>query len=149
VVTECARLLDAVEPGGAGDLAAALTSSTGTRRAVIISDCLDGLPSLMRSARTWVSEGRELFVVHVVAREELVPLDGAILATDPEHDDVRRALTPETREAYSRDFARWREDVAREWRRLGAEYELTATDEEVSRVVRRLTSAQRVEDVRA
>jgi hypothetical protein len=81
--------------------------------------------------------------IHVVAREEIAPTGDAILATDPEQADVKRALTPDTADAYLREFAEWRDWLAREWRAAGAQYELTITDEPADRVVRRIARGER------
>ena len=98
---------------------------------------------MLKPARALLGEGGEVVAIHVVAREELSPSSDAILATDPERDDIRRALTPDTADAYGRQFAEWREWLAREWRAAGAQYEMTVTDEAPERVIRRIARGER------
>ena len=143
VVTECARLLDAAHPQGMVDLAAAMHETHSARRVVVISDFLADTASMLKPAHALLGEGGEVVAVHVVAREELFPSTDAILATDPEHAEIKRALTPETATAYARQFAEWREWLAREWRAAGAQYEMTVTDEPADRVVRRIARGER------
>lgn len=148
VVTECARILDAAEPAGDAPLADAMRHAESARRIAIISDFLGDVEPLLQAARAPLGDGGEVIAIHVVAREELEPAPVPILATDPEHEEIRRALTPDTTEAYEGRFAQWRAWLAREWRSAGAVYELTATDERPERVVRRIAQGQRegVED---
>ena len=143
VVTECARVLDAATPHGQVDLGAAMHEAHAARRLVVISDFLGDVPSLLRPARALLYEGGELIAIHVVAREELSPSTDAILATDPEQVAIKRALTPDTADAYVREFADWRDWLAREWRAAGAQYEMTVTDEPADRVIRRIARGER------
>ena len=147
VVTECARLLDAAAPRGAVDLGAAMQEAHTARRMVVISDFLGDIAAMLKPARALLGEGGEVVGIHIVAREELEPSSDAILATDPEEAAIKRALTPETVDAYGREFAQWREWLAREWRAVGAQYELTVTDEPADRVVRRIARGEREEDM--
>jgi uncharacterized protein (DUF58 family) len=149
VVTECARVLDAAMPQGRVDLGAAMHDAHSARRLVVISDFLGDVSSLLRPARALLGEGGEAVAIHVVAREELSPSTDAILATDPEDVAIKRALTPDTASAYVRQFADWREWLAREWRAAGAQYELTVTDEPADRVVRRIARGEREGERRA
>jgi len=143
VVTECARVLDAAILIGEVDLSAAMHDAHAARRIVVISDFLGDLAPVLKPAHALLGEGGEVVAVHVVAREELSPSSDAILATDPERDEIRRALTPDTATAYAREFAEWREWLAREWRGAGAQYEMTVTDEPADRVVRRIARGER------
>jgi len=143
VVTECARVLDAAIPQGQVDLGAAMHEAHAARRLVLISDFLGDVPSLLRPARALLYEGGEVVAIHVVAREELSPSTDAILATDPEQVAIKRALTPDTAGAYVREFADWRDWLAREWRAAGAQYEMTVTDEPADRVIRRIARGER------
>ena len=93
VVTECAGLLDAATPHGQVDLGAAMHEAHSARRLVVISDFLGDLAPMLKPARALLGEGGEVIGIHVVAREELEPSSDAILATDPEDADVKRALT--------------------------------------------------------
>jgi uncharacterized protein (DUF58 family) len=143
VVSECARLLDAAEPAGDANLAEAMRHAASARRVAIISDFLGDVTPLLQASRALLGDGGEVVAIHVVAREELEPASDPILATDPEHEDIRRALTPDTTEAYEGRFAQWRAWLAREWRSAGAVYELTLSDEQPERVVRRVAQGQR------
>jgi uncharacterized protein (DUF58 family) len=143
VVTECARVLDAAAPRGEVDLGAAMHETQSARRLVVISDFLGDVGRMLKPAHAMLGEGGEVVAIHVVAREEVVPSGDAILATDPEQTDIKRALTPDTSDAYVREFAEWRDWLAREWRAAGAQYELTSTDEPVDRVVRRIARGER------
>jgi uncharacterized protein (DUF58 family) len=138
VVGEIARALDAVEPGGGAPLAPAV-AALGVPRIAVVSDFLgDDADALLRAARERVSAGGEAFAVHVVAREELEPPASAMMATDPEHPEVARALAEGTRDEYVRAFAAWREALARDWLGAGASYRLCATDEPAARAVREI-----------
>jgi uncharacterized protein (DUF58 family) len=148
VVTDCARVLDEASPGGDVDLGPAMEhlrrSPLGrARRLAVISDFLGNVEAMLKPARALLSEGGEVVAIHVVAREELAPAPNAILATDPEDENVKRALTPDTVGAYARQFAEWREWLAREWRAAGAQYEMTVADEAPERVVRRIARGER------
>jgi uncharacterized protein (DUF58 family) len=143
VVTDCARVLDEASPGGDVDLGPAMEHLGGARRLAVISDFLGNVEAMLKPARALLSEGGEVVAIHVVAREELAPAPNAILATDPEDENVKRALTPDTVGAYARQFAEWREWLAREWRAAGAQYEMTVADEAPERVVRRIARGER------
>ena len=143
VVTECARLLDAASPHGQVDLGAAMHDAHSARRLVVISDFLGDLAAMLTPARALLGDGGEVIGIHVVAREEIAPPADAILATDPEDVHIKRALTPETADAYARAFSDWREWLAREWRAAGAQYEMTVTDERADRVIRRIARGGR------
>jgi hypothetical protein len=136
-------VLDAATPQGRIDLGDAMQHAYATRRLVVISDFLGDVGAALRPARALLGEGGEVVAIHIVAREELTPSADAILATDPEELEVKRALTPDTADAYTRGFAEWREWLAREWRAAGAQYEMTVTDEPADRVVRRIARGER------
>jgi uncharacterized protein (DUF58 family) len=146
VVRDCARVLDATGPQGRAELGEGLQHAAPTRRLALISDFLGDLDAVLKPARALLGKGGEVVAVHVVAREELSPSSDAILATDPERDDIRRALTPDTVDAYGRQFAGWREWLAREWRAAGAQYEMTVTDEAPERVIRRIARGEREDE---
>ena len=146
VVAECARVVDDTTPHGPIELGDAMQHAQSARRLVVISDFLGDIDAMLKPARALLSEGGEVVAIHVVAREELAPAAEAILATDPEKAEVRRALTPDTASAYTRAFAEWRDWLAREWRAAGAQYEMTVTDESADRVVRRIARGEREGD---
>ena len=148
VVTDCARLLDAAAPTGRVELGQAMqqlrpAQAAPTRRLAVISDFLGDVEAMLKPARALLSEGGEVLAIHVVASEELFPASDAIFATDPEQDEIKRALTPDTLDAYARQFAEWREGLARQWRAVGGQYELTVTDESPERAIRRIARSER------
>jgi uncharacterized protein (DUF58 family) len=143
VVAECARVLDDTTPRGHVELGDAMQNAPSARRLVVVSDFLGDVAAMLKPARALLGDRGEVVAIHVVAREEMVPAADAILATDPEEADIKRALTPDTASAYARAFAEWREWLAREWRAAGAQYEMTVTDEPADRVVRRIARGER------
>jgi uncharacterized protein (DUF58 family) len=143
VVRDCALVLDVTVPTGRAELGEGLQHAPPTRRLALISDFLGDIDAVLSPARTLLGDGGEVVAIHVVAREELSPSSDAILATDPERPDIRRALTPDTVDAYERQFGEWRAWLAREWRAAGAQYEMTVTDEAPERVIRRVARGER------
>jgi uncharacterized protein (DUF58 family) len=151
VLEEGARLFADVEPGGSEPLLPALRSMPAARgvRVAIISDFLGDSDDLLALARQRASAGGDVYAVHIVANEELEPGDAAVLATDPEAEEIQRPLAASTRAEYQRAFALWRGELARAWRTAGARYTEVATNEATDRAVRRVTSAGSDADVRA
>jgi uncharacterized protein (DUF58 family) len=143
VLEEGARLFADVEPGGSEPLLPALRSMPAARgvRVAIISDFLGDSDDLLALARQRASAGGEVYAVHIVANEELELGDAAVLATDPEAEEVRRPLAASTRAEYQRAFALWRGELARAWRTAAAAYTEVVTNETAARAVRRVTSA--------
>jgi uncharacterized protein (DUF58 family) len=137
VVGEIARALDEVAPAGGAPLAPACLAP-GARRVVVITDLLGDADALLDAARALMARDVEVQLVHVVAREELAPPGGAILATDPEDERTSRPLASESLAAYQRAFAAWRDEMARAWRSTGAGYVQATTGEPVPRIVRRV-----------
>jgi uncharacterized protein (DUF58 family) len=143
VLAEMALTLDGISPAGALPLHPALAHVRG--RLVIITDCLGDLAAMRRAARALAAQGGEVTVVHIVARLEVDPPAGALLAIDPEVPAVERSLTDSGRASYSERFAAWRAQVARGWRDDGVSYVEARDDEPAERVVRRVVAAaQRV-----
>jgi uncharacterized protein (DUF58 family) len=141
VVAEIARTLDAITPAGSVSLAAAFLGAPS--RVLVVTDCLGDLDGLRRAARVHATAGGEVHVVHVVARAELQPPRGAMLATDPEDAAIARTLTDATRAAYRMAFDSWRDDVARSWRDMGVSYHEAVDDEAPDVVVRRVVTTPR------
>ena len=137
VVGEIAQALDAITPSGDAPLASACLT-IGARRIVILTDLLGDADALRDAARALMARDVEVQLVHVVAREELAPPGGAMLATDPEDERTSRPLAPESLAGYERAFAAWRDEMARAWRATGAGYVQATTGEAVARVVRRV-----------
>lgn len=143
VVGEIARTLDALTPGGAAPLAPALALARPGQRVALVSDLLGDAGDVAALGARHLAAGGELFVIHVVAREELDPPTRAVLATDPERPSVRRALVEQTRDEYLRAFGEWRDQTARAWRAAGAVYTMVATDDPIERAVRRIVQPAR------
>jgi uncharacterized protein (DUF58 family) len=141
-IGEIARTLDGVQCGGSQALAPLLTSTPPTARVVIISDMLGDLDALIRTAAQRTVAGGIVECVHVVAREEVSPPDGAFLARDPEQQDVQRLLAPNAIAAYRLRFTEFRADTARRWRAAGAGYTEARTDAPLPRLIRQIVSGQ-------
>ncbi len=137
VIGEIARVLDATDPDGIDPLAPALTAIRSARIA-IVTDLLGDADALLRAARVHVVGGGEVYLVHVVAQEELDPPRRTMLAADPEDAAVQRLLGDSSRRAYDTAFGEWRADMARQWRASGASYVEVITSEAASHAVRRI-----------
>jgi uncharacterized protein (DUF58 family) len=140
VVSEIARLVDAAEPNGDDPLAPRLAAVRGARVA-ILTDLLGDADELLRSARVRIAAGSEVYLVHIVARDELNPPRRPLLAADPEQPTLQRLLVDSTRAAYEEAFGQWRANTARRWRAAGATYIEVVTDEPAPRAVRRIAEA--------
>ena len=138
LIGEAARLLSAIEPKGSAPLAPAFVHARPGYRIAIISDFLGDAEALLRASHERIIGGGEVDAVHVVAREELDPPETAVLATDPEDPEVRRALVETTRDGYAATFAVWRSELARAWRDGGGGYTEVTTDESADHAVRRV-----------
>jgi len=138
VVAEAARLLAGIEPKGDAALAPAFLHVRPGYRVAIVSDFLGDADALLRASHERIVGGGEVDAVHVVARAELEPPEQAVMATDPERLELRRALVETTREGYVQAFAAWRAGLAREWRDGGAGYTEVVTDEPADHAVRRV-----------
>lgn len=136
VVGEIARVIDATDPDSAGELGA-LVRATRTKRIVVITDML-GDDDLLIAAKVHIAGGGEVHLVHVVAKEEIDPPRRTLLAADPERPALQRLLIDSTRREYDEAFARWRADLARDWRSAGASYTEVVTDEPTAHAVRRI-----------
>jgi uncharacterized protein (DUF58 family) len=137
IVSEIARAVDDADPDGAAPLAPAV-ASIRAGRIVLITDLLGDADDLLRAARVHAAAGREVCVVHVIAREELEPPRRTLLAADPEAPAIQRLLVDSTRRAYDSAFAEWRADMARRCRAGGAAYVAAVSDEDPARMVRRV-----------
>lgn len=139
------EMMRALEPAPSGSPAVAPVAAEALRlaaRVAIISDFLGDADALLATAKTAVAEGREVYAVHVVDPGELDPDPRTLLVADPEAPMVRRPIPPRARAEYARRFAAWREDLARDWRRVGAVYAMVVPGAEpYRRTVRRITQA--------
>jgi uncharacterized protein (DUF58 family) len=134
------RLLLETTPGGMAPLAPALQTLRLCRRIAIVSDFLGDADAVLRESRQLIAEGREVFAVHVVAREELEPEATGGIVIDPEDPLRKGTLDSAGLAAYKDAFARWREQLAAAWRGAGAAYRLATTDDLPEDVVRRVAA---------
>lgn len=144
VLSEIARLLEASRPSGSTPLAGAVRAAGAAARVVVVTDLLGDGEELLSTAGGLVAGGSEVYLVHVVAREELEPAEAVFTALDPESPELRRPLAPESRLAYRRAFADWRRATRRKWRSAGAAYIEVTTDEPPAQAVRRVTSPRHI-----
>jgi uncharacterized protein (DUF58 family) len=141
VLEEMLHAVD-VSPSGSEALApAALGAMRHCARVAIVTDFLGDADELLAAGRTFVAAGGELYVIHVVAAEELEPDPRKLLLADPENPLLRRPMSRAARAEYLRRFAAWREELARDWRRVGAIYSMVVPGEEPYRAtIRRITN---------
>jgi uncharacterized protein (DUF58 family) len=139
VVQEIAKLLQAVTPSGTVALAPQLGAMRSSQRAVIISDFLGDAQSLLGVAAQFLTQGKEVYAIHVIDSAELEPPHFAVLYVDPENNHFRRPMVEATRARYQAQFGAWREALAREWRMRGANYIQVTTQEPAAFAIRRIT----------
>ena len=139
-IPEMIRTLAAVTPASTAPLAPAIGAATRSAvRVVILTDLLGDADAVLARAREAVAGGRDVHLVHVIAREELDPPTATTIAQDPEEAELRRPLDRETRAGYLRAFAAWREAEAQRWLSTGAAYRVAVTGSEpVSHMIRRI-----------
>jgi uncharacterized protein (DUF58 family) len=136
VVGEISRVVDALDPAGAGEMGK-LLRAVRTKRIAIVTDLL-GDDDLLTAAKVHIVGGGEVHLIHIVAKEEIDPPRRTMLAADPERPALQRLLMDATRREYDQAFGRWRAETARQWRSAGASYTEVVTDEPASRAVRRI-----------
>jgi len=140
VIGEAARMFESTMPAGNASLVPGLALLRPTQRIVLISDFLAEDDALLRTARERITAGADVLAIHIVAREELEPARGSIIAQDPEQLELKRSLVDETRVGYREAFATWRAELARGWRAAGAAFFEVPTDEATDHAVRRIAS---------
>ena len=144
VLEEMAAALEALPETGTGAplLPPMQEAMRRSRRIVVFSDFLgDDEPQLLTAARGFVAGGNEVYAVHIVSREELEPDPHKLLLEDPEQPTLRRPMSPAVRAQYIERFAAWRDQLAREWRKVGAVYTVVVPGAESLRAtIRRITS---------
>lgn len=140
VVAEMIRLVDGIAAGGTVALGPCIAAAARSAvRMAIVSDFLEDGEGLLRSAREMTVAGRDVYGIHIVAREEIDPPNATSVVMDPENSDVRRAMTGATRAEYIRGFAAWRAETAASWLVSGAAYRVVITGQEpVSHAARRI-----------
>jgi uncharacterized protein (DUF58 family) len=133
-------------PGGETPLApTALDAMRQCARLVLVTDFLGDADALLAAGRTFAAAGGELYAIHVVDPGELDPDPKNLLVADPERPTLRRPLPPPARAAYLRQFAEWRDHLAREWRSVGAVYAMVVPGREpLRRTIRRITTPEPV-----
>jgi uncharacterized protein (DUF58 family) len=135
-VANVLRLLTEVTPSGSPPLAPVLASLRASRRIAIVSDFLGDTDAVIELAKELIAGGREIFAVHIVAREELSPDAAGNLVIDPEDSAIRRPLDERSLARYQETFAEWRGALADRWRAAGGFYHLATTDDAPDQVVR-------------
>lgn len=142
VLDEMMMTLEAA-PGGSPLLAPVAADALRLgARVVLISDFLGDTDALLSLAKTAAAERREVYAVHVVDQGELEPDPKKLLVSDPEAPTIRRPIPPPARAEYVRRFGEWREQLARDWRRVGALYVMVVPGAEpYRRTIRRITQA--------
>ena len=146
VTHEIMRAVATVHPGGSDPLAASLSiAAQSAGRVVVVTDFLGDAAELLSVAGRLVAAGREVYAVHVIAREELEPPHDTAMVSDPEVSAMRRALTGDTRGSYIAAFAEWRERIAHEFTEAGVAYATALVGEEsTEHLIRRITAARGV-----
>jgi uncharacterized protein (DUF58 family) len=138
-VAHAQRVLLETTPGGRAPLAPALRALRSSHRIAIVSDFLGDADALLEHSRELIASAREVYAVHVIAREELEPRAYGIVV-DPEDPTVRRPLTDAEIGAYTASYASWRQTLADGWRRAGAVFHNAVTGESADRVVKRVVA---------
>lgn len=139
-VSNILRMLLDTKPAGSTPLAPVLAALRSSQRIAIVSDFLGDAGALLEQTRELVVSGREVYAVHIVARDELEPRMLGPVVTDPEDAALRRPLDGSLVGEYQATFARWREGLAADWRAAGAVYHLATTDDPPDRVVRSIVA---------
>jgi uncharacterized protein (DUF58 family) len=142
VIQEIIRAVSTITPRGSQPLAPiASLAAQSSGRVVIITDLLGDSAELLTVTARWVVTGREIVLVHVIAREEIDPPRHDALVADPEIPEYKRPMTGDARAHYVEAFARWREDIGHEWSDSGIDYTTAVTGgETVDHVIRRVTA---------
>lgn len=137
-VANVMNALTAVEPTGSAPLTPVLGTLRSAKRLVIVSDFLGDADDLVARAGELVAGGREVFAVHVIAREELEPSVRGAVVVDPEDAETKRPFDDAAMAEYREAFASWRDSLATRFRAVGAVYQVATTDEKPDQVVRRI-----------
>jgi uncharacterized protein (DUF58 family) len=117
-------------PTGAADLTPALAPLLRrASRIAIVSDLLGDAEPLLGLVRQFVARGGDAFALHVVHRLEIDPDRRTLLCADPEQEALRRPLSTATRQGYVHAFAKWRADLASQWRGAGVHFVESVPDQ--------------------
>ena len=138
VLNDEAALFETIAPAGRVFVAETVGRASTAARLVVITDFLGDSEAALPAMRVAAASGAEIFAIHVVAELELAPDERSLLVADPEHPNLKRALSATNRGAYQEAFAAWRVGVAGEAHAMNARYVMTSTAEPVRDVVRRI-----------
>ncbi len=124
--------IDAVTPGGQGDLAKSLHEAAAflPRRSLVfvVSDLLQPSRDVLDGLRRLHHDGHEVRVLHVVDRAELdLPGSGLAQVTDLETGERLEVELDEVREAYRAGVAAWLDELRRGCQGIPADYRLCDT----------------------
>ena len=146
VTHEIIRSVSAARPGGSEPLSPSVSiAAQSGGRLVIVTDFLGDAAELLTVTSRWVAAGREVHMVHVIAAEEIDPPRDAAMVSDPEASDVRRALTNDTRDAYTTAYTAWRDRIAHDFTEAGVAYSTAVVgDETPDHLIRRITAPRGV-----
>ncbi|MBA3686709.1 MAG: DUF58 domain-containing protein [Planctomycetes bacterium] len=136
-------VIDAVEPGGRGDLAKSLHEAAAflPRRSLVfvISDLLQPSREALDGIRRLHHDGHDVRVLHVVDRAELdLPGSGLAQITDLETGERLEVELDEVREAYRAGVADWLEEIRRGCQGCPVDYRLCDTSALVEEALRGL-----------
>jgi uncharacterized protein (DUF58 family) len=135
--------LEAVEPAGKTDLRAAfnapLSRMKGRSLVIVLSDYSDPT-GYMPAVRSLLSQGHQVHLIHVVAREELDPPDrGTFKLVDLETGERRQiSLSDATVERYRARFRAWCDELERFSTEHELHYVRVRSDEPLDRRVREI-----------
>ena len=140
IVSDVIRSLHLASATGDTPLAPSVAvAARSSARIAIVSDFLGDLDETLRVVREIIASGRDVYALHVIAKEEIDPSSGVSVVMDPEDETVRRSLAAETRDGYVRAFGEWRDAMAARWLASGAAYRvMVAGQEPVAHAVRRI-----------
>jgi uncharacterized protein (DUF58 family) len=146
VTHEIIRAVSGSRPSGNTPLSPSVSiAAQSGGRLVIVTDFLGDAAELLAVASRWVSAGREVHAVHVIAPEEIDPPREAVMVSDPEVADVRRALTGDTRDSYMAAYSAWRDHIAHDFTEVGVAYSMAIVGEETpDHLIRRITAPRGV-----
>ena len=144
VLHEIMRGITGTRPRGSSPLAPVFSAATrGAGRLVVISDFLGDAGDTLSAAASAVAGSHEVHAIHIVARGELSPDGGLLLAADPELPEIRRPFPADARDAYVRAFTSWREQLEHDWSDAGVSFHSAVTeDDSADTVIRRIVAAR-------
>jgi len=142
VIHEMLRSVSEAKPEGDEPLSPALTSAMRVSgRVVLITDFLGDNEELLSNAARGIVGAKEIHAIHVIAPEELNPSREMLLVADPEVPDVRRPLTSDARDSYTKAYSAWRESISHDWSDAGVSYTMAVVGEETpDHLIRRIAA---------